>query len=76
MKCQIRVDGRLTGWCQQHDAKTFAAAARTFELASIGPQETTEISRFLCTESPSDEIVAAVDAAAQWLDKVRLADTR
>ena len=39
LKCQIRVGDRLTGWCQQHDPVTFAAApARTFELASICPR--------------------------------------
>lgn len=44
LKCQIK----QTGWCQQHDEKTFQAApARTFELASICPQDTVEILRFL-----------------------------
>src|SRR5690606_6420730 len=35
LRCQIRVDGRLTGWCQQHDRETLEpAAARSFELVS------------------------------------------
>ena len=74
LKCQIHVDGRLTGWCQQHDAETFqAASARTFELASIGPQDTTEIMRFLMRlESPSEEIVTAVNSAAEWLRQAML----
>ena len=38
LRCQIRVGDVLTGWCQQHDEKTFeAVGARTFELASICP---------------------------------------
>ncbi len=74
LKCQIRVGDRLTGWCQQHDQKTFeAAAARTFELASICPQETTEIMRFLMRiEQPSAEFIAAVNAAAGWLARAKL----
>jgi PelA/Pel-15E family pectate lyase len=74
LKCQIRVGGRLTGWCQQHDPTTLAAAAaRTFELASICPQETTEIARFLMRiERPRDRIVSAVDAGVAWLRKVQL----
>ena len=53
---------------------TFAAAsARTFELASICPQDSTEIVEFLMRlESPSDRIVAAVDGAVEWLRKVQL----
>ncbi len=79
LRCQIRsADGGLTGWCQQHDAATFApASARTFELASCCPQETTEIARFLMrVEPPSSSIVAAVDAAAAWLARVKLSGIR
>jgi PelA/Pel-15E family pectate lyase len=78
LKCQIKVDGQLTGWCQQHDPKTLeAVSARTFELASICPQETTEIVRFLMrVESPSEEIVAAVEAGVQWLEHVQLKGIR
>ena len=48
LDCQIKVDGALTGWRQQHDETTHEPRpARTFELASICPQETTQIVRFL-----------------------------
>jgi PelA/Pel-15E family pectate lyase len=78
LKCQIVVDGKRTGWCQQHDRETFAPqSARTFELASICPQETTEIVRFLLdVRKPSAEIVAAVEAAVAWLREVQLAGVR
>ena len=78
LRCQIRVDGRLTGWCQQHDEQTFEARpARTFELASLCPQETTEIVRFLMRRpDPSAEIIRAVDSAVAWLQKVRLTGIR
>jgi PelA/Pel-15E family pectate lyase len=78
LKCQIRVNGALTGWCQQHDEQTFEARpARTFELASICPQETTEIVRFLLrVEAPSDDILRAVDAAVAWLRQTKLSGIR
>jgi len=78
LKCQIRVGDRLTGWCQQHDEQTFEARpARTFELASICPQDTTEIVRFLMEQaSPSPAVVRGVDAAVAWLRGVKLPGLR
>jgi len=78
LKCQIVVDGRPTGWCQQHDRETYqAVGARTFELASLCPQDTTEIVRFLMSvDAPSPRIIAAVDAAAAWLGEVPLEGIR
>jgi PelA/Pel-15E family pectate lyase len=78
LKCQIRVDGQLTGWCQQHDEQTYEARpARSFELASICPQDTTEIIRFLMRlEGPGDDVVQAMDAAVAWLTKVELSGIR
>jgi PelA/Pel-15E family pectate lyase len=78
LDCQIRRDGKLTGWCQQHHEVTFEARpARTFELASICPQETTKIARFLMRQpSPSNEIIEAVDSAVLWLDSTRLSGIR
>jgi PelA/Pel-15E family pectate lyase len=83
LKCQIRVNGQRTGWCQQHDRDTFApASARTFELASLCPQDTTEIVRFLMTVDSSSEpaksaeLAAAINDAVDWLTKVRLTGTR
>ena len=78
LKCQIRVDGKLTGWCQQHDEKTFEARpARGFELASICPQDTTHSVRFLMRlDSPSVEVVRATDAAVEWLQQAKLTGVR
>jgi PelA/Pel-15E family pectate lyase len=74
LKCQITVNGTLTGWCQQHDEKTFEPRpARTFELASICPQDTTHILCFLMRlKDPGEHVVRAVDAAAAWLKQVQL----
>lgn len=74
LKCQILEDGKRTGWCQQHDERTFEARpGRTFELASICPQETTEIVRFFMRRhDPSPGILEAADSAVAWLRRVRL----
>lgn len=74
LRCQIRSGGQLTGWCQQHDERTFTPRpARTFEPASICPQETTEIIRFLMRQSkPSREVVLAIEGAISWLKKVQI----
>jgi PelA/Pel-15E family pectate lyase len=74
LRTQIVADGKRTGWGQQHDEKTFeTVSARTFELACISPADTTEVVRFLMrSESPSAEIVKAVDAAVAWLRAVQL----
>jgi PelA/Pel-15E family pectate lyase len=78
LRCQIRVDGKLTGWCQQHDRETFEPRpARSFELVSICPQDTTAIVRFLMEQKkPSPAMIQAVDAAVRWLEKVRLSGIR
>jgi PelA/Pel-15E family pectate lyase len=78
LQCQIRADDEITGWCQQHDAQTFApTSARTFELASICPQETTAIVRFLMRiETPDERIVQSIEHAVAWLRRVQLAGIR
>jgi PelA/Pel-15E family pectate lyase len=73
LRCQIQVGGTLTGWGQQHDAKTFATtSARTFELACTSPADTTEIVRFLMQFPRTPGITRAVDAAVAWLQRVTL----
>ncbi len=78
LNCQIRVNGELTGWCQQHDSVTFEARpARTFELASACPQETTDIVRYMMHLSePNNKVLQSTDAAVAWLAKVQLEGIR
>jgi len=78
LKCQIRVAGVLTGWCQQHDQMSFEPRpARTFEPISICPLETTEIVRFLISQPQSTaETRAAIEAAVAWLDQAQLHGVR
>ena len=65
LKCQIDAGGIRTGWCQQHDREDVRRRhARTFELASCCPQETTEIIRFLMrVDEARPPVVEAIDDA-------------
>ncbi|GGY59576.1 pectate lyase [Pseudoduganella albidiflava] len=73
---QIRVDGQLTGWCQQHDALTLApVGARNFEPVALSSSETSRLLRLLMEQPrPTPEVVAAIDAAAAWLKRVAVRD--
>lgn len=68
LKSQIRVDGRLTAWCAQHDAVTYAPRpARAFEPASISGGESAGVLMLLMSlEAPSPEVVAAIDGSVAW----------
>ena len=78
LACQIKVDDRLTGWCQQHSHETLEPVkARTYELPSICGAETNDIVKFLMEiEKPSPEVIASVDAATTWLDRVGIEGIR
>ncbi len=69
LRCQIAVDGVRIAWGQQHDETDFQPRpARTFEPASLCSAESVGVVRFLMRlESPSSEVVAAVEAAVAWL---------
>ena len=69
LRTQIRQNGRLTGWCQQYDEVTLAAAkARTYEHPSISGLETAAIVTYLMKiEKPDASTIAAIEAAVAWL---------
>lgn len=78
LNAQIVVNGKKTGWCQQHDHVTLAPVkARTYELAAICPMETTSIIRFFMElDHPDNRIKAAVEAAVAWLDEAKITGLR
>lgn len=71
LRCQIRIDGKLTVWCAQHDEITLApCTARSYELPSLSGSESVGITRLLMSlEKPSAEVIAAVEAAVAWFEK-------
>ena len=78
LKTQIRVDGKLTAWCAQHDAKTLAPAkARSYELPSLSGNESVGIVRYLMKiENPDNDVTAAVEGAIAWFKSAQLKGIR
>jgi PelA/Pel-15E family pectate lyase len=74
LKCQIRINGKRTAWCAQHDERTFApASARTYEKISLSGGESVGIVRFLMgIEHPNRPVIDAIQSAVSWLDQVKL----
>jgi PelA/Pel-15E family pectate lyase len=74
LRTQVRQDGKLTVWCAQHDEKTLAPArARNYEPPSLSGSESVGIVRFLMEiETPTPEIIAAIEGAATWLRAVAI----
>ncbi len=70
LKCQIKVDGKLTAWCAQHDEVDYSPrVGRSYELVSFSGAESVGIVRLLMSlEHPSPEIISAVDGAVAWFD--------
>jgi len=78
LRTQISVDGKLTGWCQQHDEVTLKPApARAYEHVSTSGKETVGIVRFLMrADRPDARVVAAIEGAVSWLTAVQIKGTR
>lgn len=78
LRTQIKQDGRLTGWCAQHDENSFEPAwARNFEPPSTSGNESVGLVRFLMSvKQPTPEIIAAVEGAVVWFESVRVRGLR
>ena len=74
LQTQVVVDGQPTAWCAQHDPVTLEPVmARAYEHPSLSGMETIEIVRLLMDiEEPSAEVIAAVQGAVAWLDRVKI----
>jgi PelA/Pel-15E family pectate lyase len=78
LACQIKVEGRLTAWCAQHDAVTLKPSkARAYELPSLSGGESSGILLLLMSlPEPSPEVVRAIDAGVRWYDAAKLVGIR
>lgn len=78
LETQVEVDGRRTAWCAQYDPETLRpAGARSYEPPSISGAESVGIVEYLMgVEEPSPEVIRAVEAAAEWFERVKLTDIR
>ena len=71
LNCQIKVDGKLTAWCAQHDEITLEPRpARAFEPASISGGESAGIVELLTSlKHPDRKVALAIKAAVEWYKK-------
>jgi PelA/Pel-15E family pectate lyase len=78
LKCQIKVDGKLTVWCAQHDEIDFSPRpARTYELISLSGSESVGIVRLLMSlDNPSPEVKQSIDTAVAWFKAAQLTGVR
>ena len=78
LNTQIKDNGVLTAWCQQHDEKTLAPAwARAYEPPSICNSESVGIVEFLMgIDHPSQRVITAVQSAISWFEKSKIMNTR
>ncbi|MEO6361349.1 MAG: pectate lyase [Sphingomicrobium sp.] len=73
---QVRVEGKRTGWGQQHDPLTLApVGARNFEPASLSSSESANLLKLLMRlPDPAPPVSAAVHDGVAWLQSVALHD--
>jgi len=78
LRCQVKVDGRLTVWCAQHDETTLEpAGARSYEHPSLSGSDSAGIVRFLMElKKPDPRVVTAIEAAVAWFESAQLRGIR
>ncbi|MNP18644.1 Pectic acid lyase [compost metagenome] len=73
IKTQVKVNGKLTVWGQQHDSVTLQpAAARAYEVPSLSAKESVGIVKFLKTRPSTSQIAASIKAAEEWFKAVKI----
>ncbi len=78
LKCQIKDNGKLTAWCQQHDENDLTPAkARAYEPPSIGNRESTGVVLFLMSiDNPSPEVINSIESAIKWFEDSKITGIR
>lgn len=78
LACQIKVDGRLTAWCAQHDRKSLEPrGARAYEHPSLSGSESAGVVCLLMSlEDPSKEIRRSIRAGVNWFEQAKVTGIR
>jgi pectate lyase len=78
LKCQIKVNGKLTAWCAQHDEKDYRPRpGRSYELVSLSGAESVGVVRLLMSlDNPAPDVVQAVEGAVAWFEAAKLKGIR
>ncbi len=78
LKCQIKVDGKLTAWCAQHDEIDLSPRpGRSYELVSLSGAESVKVVRLLMSlDHPNPDVIAAIEGAVAWFESAKLTGIR
>ena len=78
LNCQVTLDGKLTGWCAQHDESTLKpVGARAYELPSLSGSEGADLVILLMKlDNPSPRVKQSIEAAAAWFDAAKITGKR
>jgi PelA/Pel-15E family pectate lyase len=78
LACQVKVDGKPSVWCAQHDPLSLApAGARLKEPPSLSGGESADLLKFLMRQGPTTpEMVSAIESGVAWLAAHRLTGLR
>ncbi|MGD1277631.1 MAG: pectate lyase [Tepidisphaeraceae bacterium] len=78
LKCQIKFNGKLTVWCQQHDEVTLVpAGGRAYELPSLCGDESADIVLLLMSiEHPDARVRQSIEAAVAWFASAKITGKR
>lgn len=71
LQSQVKVDGKLTIWCAQHDKESLEPAkARAYELPTLSGSESVGIVRYLMKlDKPSERVKKAIRSAVNWFEE-------
>ena len=74
LKCQIKVNGKPTAWCAQHDEVDLnPRPARSYELVSLSGSESVGLVRLLMSlEKPSTEVMHSIETAVAWFESAKI----
>ena len=78
LNCQIKSNGRLTAWGQQHDNIDLRPQwARAFEPSAICNGESVDVVLFLMSiENPSEKIINSVQSTVRWFEDSKIMGIR
>ncbi len=78
VECQVKIEGKPTVWCAQHDPLSLApVAARLKEPPSLSGGESTSLLKFLMRKSPVTTTASSViENGITWLSAHRITNLR
>jgi PelA/Pel-15E family pectate lyase len=74
LRLQVRQGKTLAGWAGQYDNQSLQPThGRRFELPAMATQESVGVIRYLMSiPEPSPKVVAAIEGAVAWLQRVKI----